>query len=513
MRYVPFAQAASYYDVAGKARLNWRSIEHAGVERFSEAVFKLSKLSRQQDDDTGWRRFLYPARRARNIVTTVPLPFNSAAIGLMDLMRQLEGLLPVLRVYAGEDAGRLGEEAVAAGVDLARLDYSPLLDMVVGLAEDGHSESNGLLLPMGDFIGSIRDHLDCRFGEHQKVLKLLTWHGLAESKVFDRLIVIGPLYWYRDHEFVLTSPRARQIEVVKWAWYHEQPPAASILAGSSGRPTLRVVPPPARRAFVINEDDERPEVDWRSISRELTDRSEGEFAEVVTARPVLLAGGFAALFPEEGERLVWLLDPDALAEHRVVRVDVSDLEPGHVVMLRTSGGGDLIVPLADEILGRDAHHLRELQRMWKANLRTWVFRHGGVTRAAAELRRMGSARANPQNLQNWLGERLLRPEDLRDWRVLMRAASLEARGDEIWRAMGRIRSAHREAGISLGRRLREMANTVALDKLLDTGRQVFAQLHGGSLTAFRIEGFASHTVSCSSSHLMIPTRMRDEWLT
>ena len=97
MRYVPFAQAASYFDVADKARLNWRSIEHPGVERFSESVFKLSRLIRLQDDDTGWRRFLYPARRARNIVTTVPLPFNHAALGLAGLIRRLDVLLPMLR--------------------------------------------------------------------------------------------------------------------------------------------------------------------------------------------------------------------------------------------------------------------------------------------------------------------------------------------------------------------------------------------------------------------------------
>jgi hypothetical protein len=512
MRYIPFAQADSYYDVAGRARLNWRSIEHEGVERLSEAVFKLSKLSRQQDDDTGWRRFLYPARRARNIVTTVPLPFDSAATGLEGLMHELEGLLPMLRVYAGEDAGLLGEEVVAAGIDLAGLTYSPLLQVVAGLADDGNAKSTGLLLPMGDFLGSVRDHLNRQFGEGRAVLKPLTWHSLSDSEVFDRLIVIGPLYWYRDHEFVLTSPRAQQIELIKWAWYSEQPPVTHVLEGSSGLPTLSLVPPPARTQIVITESDERQEIDWNSVSRELAGRSEGELAEFVTARPVLLAGGFAALFPEEGERLVWLLDPDGQAERRVVRVDVSDLEPGHVVMFRTSGGGDLIVPLADEILGHDADYLRELQRTWKANLRTWVFARGGLHRAAAELQRMGGARAYPQNVKNWLADRSLRPDDRGDWRVLMRAASLETRSEEIWQAMGRLLTAHHEAGTSLGRRLRDVANTADLDELLSRGRQVFTQLHGGSLTALRIEEFASLTVSCPSSHLMTPTKMRKEWL-
>ena len=35
-----------------------------------------------------------------------------------------------------------------------------------------------------------------------------------------------------------------------------------------------------------------------------------------------------------------------------------------------------------------------------------------------------------------------------------------------------------------------MADTADLGELLVTGRQVFTELHGGSLTAFRVEGFA-----------------------
>jgi hypothetical protein len=183
-----------------------------------------------------------------------------------------------------------------------------------------------------------------------------------------------------------------------------------------------------------------------------------------------------------------------------------------VVILRTSGGGDLIVPLADEILGADASRLRDLQHMWKGKLANWVLSQGGVSRAAAELERMGSPRAYPHNLQNWLGERSLRPDDPDDWHTIMRVTSLEDRTAEIWQAMGKIRSAHRAAGKSLGRRLREMADTADLGGLLTTGRQTFTELHGGSLTAFRVEGFAPMTVSCTTSHLMTPVRMRSEWL-
>ena len=149
-------------------------------------------------------------------------------------------------------------------------------------------------------------------------------------------------------------------------------------------------------SFEIEPEDEQTFVHWASVSRELTRPSDGDLSEPVLARPAILAGNYAVLLPEDEDRLVWLLDPHAPSEHRVARVDVADLEPGHVIVLRTAGGGDLIVPIADDILGREAHRLREMQRKWKLQLRSWVRQHRTIRRAATELRRLGCGRANPQ---------------------------------------------------------------------------------------------------------------------
>jgi hypothetical protein len=346
------------------------------------------------------------------------------------------------------------------------------------------------------------------------VIEILSRHDIADLEPLGRLMIIGPLYWYEDHQFVLTSPRAPQLVVLKWAWYRERPPAATSLEASRGAAGIRVRPLPVMRStFEVSAEDERTTVDWRSVSNELSGHGDGDPTELVLARPAVLAGRHAVLLPEDGDRLVWLLDPHSPPEHRVVRVDVADLEPGHVIVLRTSGGGDLIVPIADEILGDEAPRLRELQRRWKVQLRSWVRQHRTVSRAAAELRRLGCSKANPQNLQNWLGDRSLRTEDRGDWQVLMDAASLSEDAEAIWRAMAKLHSAHSEAGMSIGRRLREMANTSPLDEVLGSGRQLFALARGGSVTAFRIEAFSPSTVHCAPNRLMVPIGVRDEWLT
>lgn len=510
MTYVSLTQADAYHAVASRAGLSWRSLEHAGLERFSESVFVLSRLARQVDDDTGWREFLYPARRARNILTTVPLPFSHRGLGVALLLDQLEQSLPALRVYGGDEAGALGAGAIASGRALLELPESPLLEAVLDISGNGGRATNGLVLPIAEYVGAVREHL-----QHVGApVEVLSRHDVVGLDPLGRLIIVGPLYWYDDHQYVLTSPRASQIVVLKWAWYRERPPAATALEGSRGAAGLRVRPVPAMRsAFEVSADDERTPVDWRSVSRELSGAGEHDLAEPVLARPAVLAGRHAVLLPEDGDRLVWLLDAHAPPEHRVTRVDVADLEPGHVIVLRTSGGGDLIVPIADDILGDEAPRLRELQHRWKAQLRSWVRQHRTLRRAAADLRRLGCARANPQNLENWLGERSLRTEDRSDWEVLMDAASLSDQAETIWRAMSKLHSAHSEAGMSIGRRLRELANTSPLDDLLGNGRQVFALARGGSVTAFRIEAFSPSPLHCAPNRLMVPIPVRDEWLT
>lgn len=511
MKYATLAQASRYHDVAKSVSLTWRPIEHPGTERFSSAVYRLSRIARTVDDDTGWREFLYPARRARNILTTVPVPLTHADLGVTPLLDQLEQSLPALEVYGGDEAGSLGAEALASGRQLVAVDEAPLLDALLAAVPPAGS-ATAVLLPMAEFAPVVERHLRGPVGRPD--LAVLSRHDMAGLDPVSRLVVVGPLYWYDNHEYVLTSPRAREIVVLKWSWFREQPPRLSQLESSRGGAAIKVRPLPSpASSFTIGANDERTTIDWRSVERELAHGAGSDHWDTVPARAAVLAGQHAVLLPESGDRPVWLLDPQAPAEHRVARVDVADLEVGHVIMLRTSGGGDLIVPIADEILGAKAADLRRLQRLWKSKLASWARNHRSIGRAAAELRRRGCATASTQNLRNWLGERSLRTESRGDWRAMMDVIALLEQEAEIWQAMGRLHSAHSQAGRSMARRLRELANTSPLGTLHSTGAQTFAMAAGGSVTAFRIESFSPTVLECSHSRLMVATKVRDQWLT
>lgn len=513
MRYIPLVQATQYYELARRARVNWRVVEHSRLEAFALAVYKLSRASQYQDDDMGWRAFLYPARRARNVATTVPLAFNNPELGLGGLMHEVTAQLMPLEIYGGDQAGELGREVHQLGLELAASSDSPLADTILDIATSNSDGRTGVLLPLPEFIPSVKRHFDGKLGRKQSSLVPLTWHDLVDANSLDRLVVVGPLYWYRDHEFVLSSPRAPDMTLLTWTWQHQPPPETKMLSGSRGGSTLRLGRPHTLAFDSDANASEAPQVDWQAVEKELVAHDEDEPSEPISVRVALLAGDNAVLLPDKDDRMVWVLDPRASLQKRVTRVDVLDLEPGDVIILRTSGGGDLVVPLADEILGVKAGELRTIQRTWKRKLREWVVRRGGLGPAAAELKEKGCARANAQNLQNWLDDRSLRTEDYGDWSVIMDAASLRTDAERFWRAMGQLRSAHTKAGHSLGKRLLKMANTQPLDRLTGLGFQKFDLGEGGSLSAFRIEGFGPRTLLCAPSRVLIPSPMRPEWLT
>jgi hypothetical protein len=505
MPYNSLQDVSKYYELAEAAHLTWKTVDHPELETFSQAVNSLVQLFKQQDEETGWQ-FLTPARKARNVLTTVPLPFSHASMGLKTLSQAMEGAINALRIYGGDDAAEIGLRILMSVQRLSLVNDAPLLNAVI---ETIDGDRTGILLPMGEYANSVRNFLKgLGLGPRCHVLNV---HDLRASPPLDELVLIGPLFWYRNHEFVLASPRAVRNVILKWSWHNERSLSLTVLEGSVGTAGLSVEGPPTPNPLNLHEEVE-PQAAWDLISRSLLSSPE-DHLELVPARSTLLADHFAVFLPENEDRTIWVLDPNAPLEDRTVRIYLDDLQPGQVILLRTSGGGDLIVPIANEILGPRASALRNMQRRWKAGLAEFVRAAGGLDRAAAKLQGAGCSVANRQNIQNWLSERSLRTDDFSNWQSIMDAILLGSEATKLWQAMGLIESAHRKAGKSIGRQLREMANRNPLDRLIESGRQVFYLPSGGSVTAFRIESFSPKSSLCSPTRLFVPIRLEIPWHT
>ncbi len=101
----------------------------------------------------------------------------------------------------------------------------------------------------------------------------------------------------------------------------------------------------------------------------------------------------------------------------------SQIERDMYILLRSAGGGDYVVPVADRLLGEHADELREMQQTWKARLRLLVKREG-MDETVATLNRHGSRIASYQNIRNWMNDRSIATEDYEEFSAILEPVGL-----------------------------------------------------------------------------------------
>jgi hypothetical protein len=205
-------------------------------------------------------------------------------------------------------------------------------------------------------------------------------------------------------------------------------------------------------------------------------------------------------------------EDDSENEHasHFARLATGKIRPGMFLLLRTSGSGDYIVPIADRILGREAQRLRSMQEEWKSALRTLV-QSKGLLAASIELLDLGSARANEINVRNWMSPRNIRPRDYNDFLAILRLTGMENLAHEHWQAAEAIDTAHRKAGFQLRKLLLSQVRGADLRTLQRKGRLDFhmPEVEGGTLTAFRVEHVMPDSILVPISRLGRPFLIKE----
>ncbi len=115
------------------------------------------------------------------------------------------------------------------------------------------------------------------------------------------------------------------------------------------------------------------------------------------------------------------------------------------IVLRTIGSGDYIIPVANRILGNEAEHLRELQKLWKSRLRDAV-RLKSLHNVSWELVKLGSKLAKTQqNIRNWISDTSIRPKDDRDFDAILCFVDLGNKLNEFHEAANKTATIRRYA--------------------------------------------------------------------
>src|SRR5262249_46693927 len=155
--------------------------------------------------------------------------------------------------------------------------------------------------------------------------------------------------------------------------------------------------------------------------------------ELADARMFSLEGETSVFLDASDSARALIVDPEADEDgrgqaRRLRRISVSHIEPGMYLLLRTSGGGDYIIPVADKLLGAEAKPKRATQEHWKGSLREEVNR-SGLFPACIALLDLGSIRADENNVRNWMSNRTIHPDDKLDFEAIMKLVGLQDKID------------------------------------------------------------------------------------
>jgi hypothetical protein len=285
------------------------------------------------------------------------------------------------------------------------------------------------------------------------------------------------------------------VDVFRFSWVRDEVAPAALLVGSRSKSRRLHGASAPQEAGETSEADELPEdfleprVAWTQIHESVLKAAsdDGQVSEEIEARLFLLSDSHAVYVEAEEGAKSYVLDPAAELEERVVLLPADELAAGMFLILRTEGGDDRTA-LADRIMGAQASALRERQRMWKEWLRQQI-RMSGPVEVVRRLRAAGSVRANRANLRNWAATRSIRTRDYSDFLAIMRLIDQEIEAPRVWEEMGRIASAHRQAGQHVRGVLIRRMEKADLTSLDAEGRLDFEarDLGGGTLSVFRVE--------------------------
>jgi hypothetical protein len=347
-------------------------------------------------------------------------------------------------------------------------------------------------------------------------LTLMTASQLKDVQVLDMVAMVGPPRWYPD--FCTTAPRASLCYSLRYSWIgggvvRRDCFGAPLKTDPVPREERSDTGPPSRhrggRALEVDPDEVLPSLNWAELARRVSICLPGDpHDEEVPAQIFELEGGLAVCLEVDGG--VITIDPTQDGRRRVQRIPVASVEANMFILLRTSGSGDYVVPVADQVLGGMASELRNKQAAWKAALRQFCFKHG-AQQTCARLSAEGAGRATENNLRNWMHGRNIRPELRSDFDAIMKLIERPSEAEDFWQAMELIDRAHRRAGFRIRKSLLRHVLSSDLRGLQDTGRMEFEPpgLHAVSMAALRVVARYSQTVSAAYGHLGRPMNIQD----
>lgn len=319
--------------------------------------------------------------------------------------------------------------------------------------------------------------------------------SLRSQRQAERLIIFGPAWYleYRNEEYLLRSPVARDIHLVGCSHEFKGSVSCSVL----GEAEAIAVTGKSMSGFQSLSAESEDHWNFEPFSPVQNGgfqlggsrvSKEWETGKKIVAIPFRLGGSYGTFLAKDSN--VWVLTTDSKGATPVCtgveKVPVEDLEPGGLVLMTTSGGGDMIPVVADMLL-KGSERIRTLQATWKNRLVAEVEKHG-LHNVATRLKSFGAQIASPGNIKNWCNPRSLGMENLdTDLLAVLRLVGMEASHARVESAIMALRGAHQSAGSQLQKRLRDSLSNMDVSDAFRHGLMEVKQGGGPSKTIFLVE--------------------------
>ena len=530
MTHISLLAVNDIYSCSNCCKIKHHPVKHHEFGNFCLQLKNFERQLNEAAEDDYWKTFLRPLRQYQFELCAAPLPFNHSTVCQPETLDVLEKHLSRCeRLYPNFT---ITARALLAYVTVLSQSYeNPLLDFIAEIYSTCWGENVALLVKESKLISAVEKMLATN--PRLRGIELLVPSQLRGGTCYERLIVIGPTRWFPD--YIFSASRATEIEILHYSWIRDKWQPEPVFLGSNNVQTLAPQTVQFAMPEKVNSNDNAtvgnylepeelllPPINWSQIVKDFARSSLDSLDqedEDLESRLFLLEGRAAAFLDAKAKQIVIDLkgndeiDLEEDNQSQVEKIPVTDIEPGMFILLRTSGGGDYIIALANRRLGEKAQRTRALQSEWKALLRQKV-KSSGIQTVIKYLLKLGSLHANELNVRNWMSERHIRPDNDQDFDAILNFVGLGDRLKQFYEAASLINSAHRSAGKHIRKLLLQRVCQSDLQQLERLGKMNFelSEVDGGSMTAFRIVDISTKTVMVSTSKIAHPFQLESGFI-
>ena len=502
-------ETSNVYICSKNASINWHSIKFPELQTFTRVIQELVNNVGELDNDDEWFGLLKKVRGVRFDMIAAPLPENLLGEKLTELIHYLE-VNKNRFAHSHPDASDQYTYLIQISEHLVNAKKSQLLSALSDkLTQHKNGKKTVVLVCDARLVSdSEKGVLSMGF----KDVEVASSSFLRGNVCFENMVVIGPTRWHQP--YVFSAPRAENILVLKYAWIRDnwkhQQVFTEPLKQKISKLMQSVIDEPFDSSALEPSVLLPPLFDFQHLQRQITEASKGHNeVDYVQAKLFLLEEGWVVPLGADDTSSILVIDLGDLISP-IRKIKVNEIEPGIFVLLRTTGGGDFIVPVADQIMGKEGVKAREYQRKWKSLLRGKII-SDGYEKIITDLQEYGSSRANYMNIRNWMSERSIKTEYKNDFYAILKLLNLEEKKDLYWELMEQIDHAHRKAGHIIGKMLLDKVKNSDLRILKRTGKMDFEleSENGISITAFQVKDISPDKIQVLPLQLGNPIRQGD----